>query len=104
MEELTQETFQKEVLEHKGVVVVDFYTVWCNPCKQLAPVLEELDKELGSVKFVKVNAEEHSDLAAKYDVRSVPTLLIMKDGEVEETTMGMQPKDALKEKIVGLIQ
>jgi thioredoxin 1 len=104
MQETTEADFQKDVLDHKGVVVVDFYTTWCNPCKQLAPILEELDKEMEGVKFVKVNAEEHASLAAQYEVRSVPLLTLIKDGQVQDTLMGLQPKEALQEKLQELIQ
>ena len=101
MQELTQETFQKEVMQHKGVVVVDFYTTWCHPCKILAPTLESLSEEMKQVKFAKINAETHADLAAKYDIRSVPTLIMFNQGKIVDTMMGVQPKEALKKKIMS---
>jgi thioredoxin 1 len=103
MQELTQETFQKEVLQHKGTVVVDFYTTWCHPCKLLSPILEELSKEMKDVKFSKVNADEYGELAAQYDIRSVPTLYIFKNGKAVDTLMGVQQKEVLKKKIASFV-
>ena len=101
MQELTQETFQKEVSQREGVVVVDFYTTWCHPCKILAPIVEALSEEMKQVTFFKLNAEEHATVAAQYDIRSVPTLIVFKQGNVVDTMMGVQPKEALKKKIMS---
>tara|TARA_Y100000310_G_scaffold334233_1_gene413560 strand:- start:92138 stop:92446 length:309 start_codon:yes stop_codon:yes gene_type:complete len=99
MQEITEQNFQTEALDQKGVVIVDFYTDWCGPCKQLAPILEELSKEMKEVKFLKINAEEAANLASHYGVRSVPTLVLLKEGEVKDTITGMHPKEVLQEKI-----
>ena len=96
MQEVTGTNFQKEVMQHEGVVVVDFYTTWCYPCKIIAPILEALSEEMKQVKFVKLNAEEHAEIAAKYDIRSVPTLMLFKQGKVVETMMGVQQKEVLR--------
>ena len=99
MQAITQNDFQTTVLDNKGIVVVDFYTDWCQPCKQLAPILEELSTTMTAVTFVKINAEDAGELAMQYQVRSVPTLIIFKAGQIVEQIMGVQPKETLQEKI-----
>ena len=80
-----------------GVVVVDFYATWCGPCKMLAPVFEELEKDMdGQAKFVKIDIDESMEIARKYMVSSVPTVMIFKDGKTVDTMVGFKPKDALK--------
>lgn len=79
-------------------VIVDFWAPWCGPCKMIAPVLEELDGELGDkVKIVKVDVDENQETAGKFGVMSIPTLLVLKNGEVVDTIVGFQPKEALAE-------
>ncbi|MGX1899915.1 thioredoxin [Thermolongibacillus altinsuensis] len=90
----TDQTFVNEVSQ--GVVLVDFWAPWCGPCKMIAPVLEEVDQELGDkVKIVKVNVDENQETASKYGVMSIPTLFVFKNGEVVDKTVGYQPKEAL---------
>ena len=92
----TDQTFQEET--GSGVVLVDFWAPWCRPCKMIAPVLEELDGEIGdSVKIVKVDVDENQGSASKFGVMSIPTLLVLKDGEVVDKVVGFQPKEALSE-------
>jgi thioredoxin 1 len=92
----TDQTFLNETKE--GVVLVDFWAPWCGPCKMIAPVLEELDGDMGDkVKIVKVDVDENQETAGKFGVMSIPTLLVLKDGEVVDKAVGYQPKEALAE-------
>ncbi|MBD8068902.1 thioredoxin [Bacillus sp. PS06] len=93
---VTDQTFNTETSE--GVVLADFWAPWCGPCKMIAPVLEELDSEMGDkVKIVKLDVDENQETAGKYGVMSIPTLLVFKNGEVVDKVVGFQPKDALAE-------
>ncbi|APH04149.1 thioredoxin [Bacillus weihaiensis] len=93
---VTDQTFSTETNE--GVVLVDFWAPWCGPCKMIAPVLEELDTDMGDkVKIVKVDVDENQETAGKFGVMSIPTLLVLKDGEVVDKAVGYQPKEALAE-------
>ncbi len=94
--ELTTENFQKTVLEAEVPVLVDFFTPTCGPCRRLAPVLKELaDETTGRFRVGKLDAFEHGDLATRYNISAVPTLLIFKDGEVVQSLVGYQAKDKL---------
>jgi len=91
----TDANFQDAIKE--GVVLVDFWAAWCGPCKMIAPVLDELATELeGKAKIVKVNVDENQGTASQYQIMSIPSLLLFKDGELVEKTMGFQPKEALQ--------
>ncbi|MGP4071347.1 thioredoxin [Piscibacillus sp. B03] len=92
----TDQNFNEEVSD--GLVLVDFWAAWCGPCKMIAPVLEELDAEMSDqVKIVKLDVDENQETAQKYGVMSIPTLILFKDGEKVDQTMGFQPKDALEQ-------
>ncbi len=94
---LTQENFAKEVLQSSQPILVDFWAEWCNPCKGLGPILDELAHEYdGRVRIGKVNVDDHQDLAAQYGVRSIPTLLLFKQGQVADQIVGLRGKRDLK--------
>lgn len=96
--------FKSGVLEAKEPVVVDFWAEWCGPCKMIGPSLEEISNELaGKVKITKVNIDENPEIAAQFGVRSIPTLMIFKDGEVADIKVGALPKTALSSWINGNI-
>lgn len=97
MIKITNDNFKAEVLASKTPVVLDFGAVWCGPCKMQVPIMEELALELeGSVKFGKVDVDEESALALKYQIMSVPTLVVMNQGEFQKKAVGLQSKDAVK--------
>ncbi len=96
MEIITQENFKEKVSE--GLVLVDFFADWCGPCKMLAPVLEKLAREFGDdLKVYKVNVDNDMEIASAFKVVSIPSLFLLKDGIVVNSTMGFQKLDALRE-------
>ncbi|MFN4212451.1 MAG: thioredoxin [Microgenomates group bacterium] len=97
--DINKDQFQREVLQAKGVVFVDFYAPWCGPCQMTGPIIEELAKELTNVKFIKINVDENPDLASQYSVFSIPTFLIFKDGQVVHQMVGAMSKEAFLEEI-----
>ncbi len=96
-------SFQQEVLDHKGVVVVDFYAEWCGPCKVTEPIIEELSDTMKDVKFVKVDVDPNQELASKYSVFSIPTFLIFKNGEIKNQLIGAHSKEGFVEEIHKVI-
>ena len=93
---ITDENFETEVLKSSKPTLVDFWAEWCGPCKMLAPILDDVSEELKeSVKVVKVNLDENQDLAMKYSVRSIPTLLLFSKGELVDAKVGLSPKDEI---------
>ena len=96
---LTKESFEKEVIQSGQKVLVDFWADWCGPCKMLGPVIEELAEEVKTVKIAKVNVDENQELALKYNVMSIPTVILFESGIPVETSVGYKPKAALKQMI-----
>ena len=91
-----------EILNSTNRVVIDFHAPWCGPCKVLSPILEELDDEIEGVEFVKLDVDQHPQIAGQNQVMGVPTVVILKDGEVKDRFVGVQPKEVIKEKITSL--
>ena len=101
---LTDENFESEVIKSKQPVLVDFWAEWCGPCKMLGPIIEELSKEYtGKVKVAKINVDDNPSLSSKFGIRSIPTLILFKNGQIVEQLIGMQPKGAIKSKIDAAI-
>ena len=104
LKNLNTETFDTEISGAKTPVLVDFWAEWCGPCKTLTPILEELSAEMnGKIEIMKVNLDENQDLAMKFSIRSIPTLLLFKKGELLDMKVGLLPKSDLEEWIQSKI-
>jgi len=94
--EVTDSSFKEEVLDSDMTVLVDFWAPWCGPCRMVAPVVDEISEQYeGQVKVVKVNTDENPNVASQYGIRSIPTLMIFKDGERVDMVVGAVPKTTL---------
>ncbi len=102
--EVTDANFEEIVLNSDKPVLVDFWAAWCGPCRMLAPIVEELDKDFdGKAIIVKVDVDAHQEFAAKYGVRNIPTVLVFKGGEVADKQVGVAPKKVYTEKLNALL-
>lgn len=96
IEEITDNNFNQNVLEQKGIVVVDFWAQWCGPCRKLTPLLEQIQNEfVEEIKIFKIDADKNINSAKEYGISSLPTILIFKNGEVKEMMAGMMQKSAI---------
>lgn len=104
IKEIDKENFSDEVLKEKIPVVVDFWADWCHPCKVIRPYLEKLSDEYrGKIKFVALDVEKNSDIATRYDVMNLPTLLVFKEGKVYGSVVGTYPYSKLKKEILSIL-
>lgn len=102
--ELTSAAWDKEVLQGSGLIMIDFWAVWCGPCRMIAPTIEELAKEYaGKIKVGKLNTDENPDVASKYKIMGIPTIMFFKDGQKVDQIVGVVPKPQLKAKIDALL-
>lgn len=90
---ITKNNFQEEVMNSDKPVLVDFWASWCGPCKMVSPIIDEIAEERSDIKVCKVNVDEQSDLAASFQVMSIPTLMVVKNGEIVNKSMGAKPKE-----------
>ena len=95
MKNLNLSNFKEEIKDK--IAIVDFWTEWCGPCKALAPIFEELSKELTNINFYKLNVDENQGVAEKYGIMSIPTLIVFKDGKIAEQLPGFRGKEEIKE-------
>jgi len=100
VQRVNQDTFEQEVLKSEIPAVVDFYADWCGPCRLVSPIIESLSKEYnGKVRFFKVNTDENQELAVKYDIMSIPTVMIFREGKTVERLIGAAPAQTYRHKI-----
>jgi len=102
--QLTDESFDKEVVDSSQPVLVDFWAPWCGPCRMLAPVIEELSKEyMGKIRIAKINTDEHPHSASRYKISAIPTMLFFKGGKVVEQLVGVHSKAEIKKTLDSLV-
>ncbi len=93
---ITRENFRREVLESEKPVLLDFWASWCGPCKMVSPIIDQVAEEKkGMIKVGKINIDEEEELAAQFRIMSIPTLVVIKDGKIVESTAGVKPKNAI---------
>lgn len=98
---ITKDSFQQEVIESEKPVLLDFWADWCGPCKMVTPAIEEIAAERSDIKVGKINVDEQPELAQRFGVMSIPTLVVMKGGEIAQQSVGVQPKDAILRMLEG---
>lgn len=92
---VTQDTFSQEVLNSSQTVLIDFWATWCGPCRMVAPILEELDAQLPEVRIVKIDVDEQPELARQFRIASIPTLVVMRQGQEVRRSVGAMPKESI---------
>ena len=101
---LTTDDFEQVISSEESLVLVDFWAEWCGPCKMIAPILDEIaDEQVGTVKIAKLNVDDAPDTARQYEVMSIPTMILFKDGEPVKKIVGAKPKDAILEELAEYI-
>ena len=100
---LTKDSYHNEVMETEKGVVIDFWATWCGPCKMMAPVVEEVAKDYPDVKVCKVNVDEEPELSNAFKIVSIPTIVVIKNGEIIDSVVGYRPKEDI-EKIIKLVK
>ena len=93
---VTKENFDKEVMQAEGTVLVDFWAAWCGPCRMIAPAVEKIAEERPDVKVCKINIDDEQELAIRHGVMSIPTLMVVKNGEIVNTAVGLRPKEEIE--------
>ena len=93
--QVNKHNFEQEVLQSDNPVLVDFWAPWCGPCRMVTPLIDEIAQERSDIKVVKINVDEEQELAAQFQVMSIPTLMVMKNGEVIQQAMGARPKNQI---------
>ncbi|MBR2847986.1 MAG: thioredoxin [Clostridia bacterium] len=92
---VTKDNFENEVMKSEKPVLIDFWASWCGPCRMLSPTVDQIAEERADIKVCKVNVDEESELASKFGIMSIPTLFVIKNGQVVNQSMGVQPKSAI---------
>lgn len=100
---LTKDSYHNEVMKTEKVVVIDFWATWCGPCKMMTPVVEEVAKDYPDVKVCKVNVDEEPELSNAFKIVSIPTIVVIKNGEIIDSVVGYRPKEDI-EKIIKLVK
>jgi thioredoxin 1 len=101
---ITDASFKEEVLDYNGIVLVDMWAEWCQPCRMLGPVIEEIAEDMGDkVKVCKLNVDEHPQTAGQYQVTGIPTVMVFKNGELVDRIVGLRPKSFFVDSINGLV-
>ncbi len=93
---ITKENFDKEVMQAEGTVLIDFWAAWCGPCRMIAPAVEKIAEEHPEVKVCKINIDDEQELAIRHGVMSIPTLMVVKNGEIVNTAIGLRPKEEIE--------
>lgn len=104
IKDIKTDEYAEEVVNAGGLVLVDFWATWCGPCRMVAPILEQLAEEYaGKLKIVKVNADEESDLLGRFDISSIPTILVYNNGQIVRTIVGAKPKPGILKELEGFL-